>query len=65
MKQKKIKLNTTYIHNKSQAKYYVQDLVKIKAGNEWLDCVYYSNEQGEKFARKIEEFRNNFSECVE
>lgn len=57
-----IKLNKSYIHNRTNKKYYTQDLCKLKFGMGWFDCVVYESQSGEKFVRKTEDFRKNFSE---
>ena len=57
-----LKLNKSYIHNKTSKKYYIQDLCKLKVGGAWVECVVYASQSGEKFVRKTEEFKANFSE---
>ena len=57
-----IKLNKTYLHNKTQKKYYVQDLCNLKVGGAWVECAVYASQNGEKFVRKVDDFRKNFSE---
>ena len=59
---KPIKLNKSYIHNKTLNKYYVQDICKLKVGGAWVECVSYASQSGEKFVRKTDDFRKNFSE---
>ena len=59
---KPIKLNKSYIHNKTNKKYYTQELCKLKVGGAWVDGVIYETHEGEKFVRKTDDFRKNFSE---
>lgn len=59
---KPIKLNKSYIHNKTNKKYYTKELAKLKVGDAWVECVIYENQSGVKFVRKTEDFSEYFSE---
>lgn len=59
---KPIKLNKSYIHNRTNKKYYTKEFCKLKVGGAWVECVIYENQSGVKFVRKTDDFRKNFSE---
>ena len=59
---KQLKISKSYIHNITNKKYYVESLCKLKVDMGWFDCVVYTNHSGEKFVRKVEDFKENFSE---
>lgn len=61
---KSIKLNKSYINNKTNEKCHVYDICKFKSRGMWLGCVIYTDQSGEKFVVKSEYFRKNFSEVV-
>ena len=61
---KSIKLNKSYINNKTNEEVKVYDLCKFKSSGIWLDCVIYTDQSGEKFAVKSKYFIKNFSEVL-
>lgn len=61
---KSIKLNKSYINNKTNKKCHVYDICKFKSSGMWVECIIYTDQSGEKFVVKSEYFRKNFSEVV-
>jgi exodeoxyribonuclease-3 len=54
-----------YTHYRKGGKYRVISTGKVQIKLEWLPCITYENEQGERFTRELEDFKVKFKTLTE